>query len=166
MTNFSTLPNLFLVSRKVTFLLNQWIVQTISNGRWSKGGRPETGKWDKDQLLYPTHCSNGKITTIYKKKGSRFDLENDRGIFGLSVFKKIIDKLIYHEKYPLLDENMSDSNIGARRKKNIKTNLFIVYGVIIGCCKNNWCFKFYNFGLLFHTENERYPFSLLNVWQF
>ena len=70
------------------------------------------------------------ITTIYKKKGSKHELENDRGIFGLSLFKKIIDKLIYKEKYPLIDEQMSDSNIGARQKKNIRNHLFIVNGVI------------------------------------
>ena len=57
-------------------------------------------------------------------------MDNDRGIFGLSVFNKIIDKLIYIEKYPLLDQNMSDSNIGARKKKNIKNHLFIVHGII------------------------------------
>ena len=39
-------------------------------------------------------------------------MENDRGMFGFSVFKNII----YIEKYPLLDENMSDYNIGARKK--------------------------------------------------
>ena len=50
------------------------------------------------------------ITTIYKKKGSKHNLEKDRGVFGLSVFKKIIDKLIYQEIYPLVDEGMSDSN--------------------------------------------------------
>ena len=42
----------------------------------------------------------------------------------------MIDKLVYKEKYPLLDENMSDSNIVARRKKNINNHLFIVHGVI------------------------------------
>ena len=70
------------------------------------------------------------ITTIYKKKGSRFYLENDRGIFGLSLYRKIIDKLIYQEKYPQLDSNMSDCNIGARRKKNINNHLFIIHGII------------------------------------
>ena len=70
------------------------------------------------------------ITTIYKKKGSRNLLENDRGIFTLSVYRKIIDRLVYREKYPLIDEKMSDSNIGARRNKNIKNHLFIVYAVI------------------------------------
>ena len=42
----------------------------------------------------------------------------------------ILDSLIYQEKYPLVDENMSDSNTGARKDKNIRNHLFIVYGVI------------------------------------
>ena len=29
-----------------------------------------------------------------------------------------------------IDENMSDSNIGARRNRNIKNHLFIIYGII------------------------------------
>ena len=70
------------------------------------------------------------ITTIFKLKGSRHELDNDRGIFGQSVFKRIIDKLIYQEKYPLLDKGMTDSNIGARKRRNIKNHLFIIYGII------------------------------------
>ena len=51
--------------------------------------------------------------------------------------KKIIDKIIYIEKYPLLDENMSDSNIGARKKKNIRNHLFIVHEVINSVLQGN-----------------------------
>ena len=57
-------------------------------------------------------------------------MENDRGIFSLSIFRKIIDRLIYKEKYPLIDSGMTDSNIGARHNKNIKNHLFVVYAVI------------------------------------
>ena len=70
------------------------------------------------------------ITTIYKSKGLRHDLESDRVIFGLSVFRKIMDGLTYQKKYPLIDEHMSDSNIGARKKKNIRNHLFIIHGII------------------------------------
>ena len=84
----------------------------------------------KAEYFVPFNMQMSNITTIYKKKGSKHDLENDRGIFGLSVFKKIIDKLIYQEKYPLIDQCMSDSNIGARRNKNIKNHLFIIYAII------------------------------------
>ena len=45
------------------------------------------------------------------------------------MFKKIIERLIYKEKYPLIDAGMSDSNIGAIKKKNIKNLLLLVYGV-------------------------------------
>ena len=30
-----------------------------------------------------------------------------------------------------------------------------------GCCKKNWCFEFYNFGLNFLKQNERCPFLFL-----
>ena len=61
---------------------------------------------------------------------TRYDLENDRGIFILTVLRKILDKLIYKEKYPGIESNMSDSNIGARRGKNIKNHLFVLYGIM------------------------------------
>ena len=84
----------------------------------------------KEEYFIPPNLEMSNITTIYKRKGSKHDLENDCGIFGLSVFKKIIDKLIYQEKYPLLDEFMTESNIGARKKRNIKNHLFIIHGII------------------------------------
>ena len=55
---------------------------------------------------------------------------NDRGIFILPVLRKILDKLTYNDKYPELDIAMSDSNIGARKNKNIRNHLFIIHGVI------------------------------------
>ena len=91
----------------------------------------------KREFYFPPEVLYSNITSIYKRKGSRLDMNNDRGIFGLSVFKKIIDKIIYIEKYPLLDENMSDSNIGARKKKNIKNHLFIVHGIINSVVQGN-----------------------------
>ena len=57
-------------------------------------------------------------------------MKNDRGIFGLPVLRNIIDKMIYEDKYDDIDASMSNSNIGARRKKNIRNHLFIIYGII------------------------------------
>ena len=57
-------------------------------------------------------------------------MNNDRGIFILNVTLKIFDKLVYNDKYPHIDEGMSDSNIGSRKDKNIKNHLFVVYGII------------------------------------
>ena len=84
----------------------------------------------KSQLFVPYNMQLSNITTIFKNRGSRLCLENDRGIFTLTVLRKIMDKLTYLDKYPELDINMSDSNIGARRNKNIRNHLFIIYGVI------------------------------------
>ena len=79
----------------------------------------------KAHYYVPPIMQLSNITTIHKKVLSKHSLESDRGIFSLSVFKKIIDWLIYQEKYPLLDQSMTDSNIGSRRGKNIKNHLFI-----------------------------------------
>ena len=70
------------------------------------------------------------ISSIFKNKGSRMELSSDRGIFTLGILRKILDKLAYFDKYSDLEQNMSDSNIGARKKKNVRNHLFILYGVI------------------------------------
>ena len=88
-------------------------------------------------LYIPEFMQVSNITSIFKKKGSRMELSNDRGIFILSVLRKILDKLIYIDKYPELEKHMSDSNIGARKHKNVRNHLFIVYGVIQSVLKEN-----------------------------
>ena len=71
----------------------------------------------KREYYVPEKMQMANITTIYKKKGSKKLLDNDRGIFTLSIYRKIIDRLVYQEKYPLIDNKMSDTNIGARKDK-------------------------------------------------
>ena len=83
----------------------------------------------KSHQYVPIFINLSNITTIFKR-GSRFDLNNDRGIFILTVLKKILDKLIYSDFCVDIDRNMSDSNIGARRRRNIKDHLFIIHGII------------------------------------
>ena len=43
------------------------------------------------EYFIPSNLQMSNITTIYKKKGSKHDLDNGRGILSFSVFKKIID---------------------------------------------------------------------------
>ena len=78
----------------------------------------------------PDFMTLSNITSLYKNKGSRLCLENDRGIFIQTTLKKILDKLIYMDHYPSVDKCMSDSNIGARKGKNVRDHLFILYAVI------------------------------------
>ena len=84
----------------------------------------------KNEICTPDALKLTNISTIYKNKGSRFDLVNDRGIFNMVIFRKILDKLIYNDLYASIDSNMSDSNVGGRKGRNIRNHLFIVYGII------------------------------------
>ena len=81
-------------------------------------------------FFIPEYMEYSDISSIFKNKGSRQDLKNDRGIFILAVLRKILDKLINLDKYPDLDLSMSDSNIGARKNKNVRNHLFVVYGIV------------------------------------
>ena len=87
----------------------------------------------KSSFYVPKIMQLSNITTIQKKNKPKHNLESDRGIFTQSVFKKIVDRLIYQEKYPLIDKSMTDSNIGSRKRRNIKNHLFIIY--------NTWDYK-------------------------
>ena len=71
-----------------------------------------------------------KITSIYKNKGEKNDLSNDRGVHSVTKFRAIIDKLLYKDKYPEIDRNMSECNVGGRKNRSIRDNLFILYAVI------------------------------------
>ena len=84
----------------------------------------------KTEQNLPKFLQFANMTTIWKKKGSRQDLNNDRGIFVVSVMRMILDSLLYQDKYPVLDKNMSCSNIGARKDRNVRDHLFVVNGII------------------------------------
>ena len=62
------------------------------------------------------------IKTIWKRKAYRMKLQNDIGIFVLTIFR-----MNYDDYFPYLEENMSLSNIGAMKKKNI---INLLYGII------------------------------------
>ena len=84
----------------------------------------------KDEIKIPEILEFVNIISIYKGKGKKSELKNDRGIFIINIFRSILMKLIYNNEYPKVDSSMSDSNIGARREKNIRNHLFIINGVI------------------------------------
>ena len=69
------------------------------------------------------------VTTVYKK-GSRLLLKNERGIFRVAILRFILMRLLYNTKYPQIDKNMSDCQMGARKKKGCNNNIFIINGII------------------------------------
>ena len=84
----------------------------------------------KENQSIPKYMDLSNITTIFKQNGSKLSLDSERGIFILTSFKRILDKLIYFDKFSDIDKNMSDSNIGSRKDRNIKNHLFMIYGII------------------------------------
>ena len=70
------------------------------------------------------------ISAIYKGKGEFTNLESERGIFIVNIVRYIFMKMIYADKYDVIDKSMSDSNIGARKKKNIRNHIFVVNSVL------------------------------------
>ena len=91
----------------------------------------------KEECQLPAFLELANITSIYKRKGSKLDLNNDRGIFTVTCLRTILDKLLYNDFYDEIDSNLSDSNVGGRKKRNIRDNLFIVYGIINNAIQNN-----------------------------
>ena len=84
----------------------------------------------KNECLIPDFVRLTSITSIFKQKGSVLDLNMYRGIFNVSKVRSLIDKLMLNDHYDDIEEQMSDSNVGARKRRNIRDNLFVVYSVI------------------------------------
>ena len=80
----------------------------------------------KIEQLFPEVLELCDISSIYKRRGSRNSFDNYRGIFRVSIFRTILDRLIYNDEYEVIDSNLSDSNVGARKSKNIRDNIFVI----------------------------------------
>ena len=60
----------------------------------------------KKAQVFPKVFCFADILSIYKGKGD----------------KTIFDKLLYNDKYETIDSNLTDSNVGARKSRNIRDN--------------------------------------------
>ena len=83
----------------------------------------------KEEQIIPIFMNYANVTTV-PKKGSKLLLENERGIFRVSVLRSILMRLIYNEKYEEIDGNMSDYQMGARKNKGCRNNIFLINGII------------------------------------
>ena len=79
----------------------------------------------KEKKEYPTALQNCNISTIYKKK-SRNDFQNYRGIFRISVIRSILDRLIYEDCYEVIDSNLTDGNVGCRKNRSSRDNIYVI----------------------------------------
>ena len=108
----------------------------------------------KIQQIVHIFLNTANVTTI-KKKGSVLNLENQRGIFRLSVIRNIMMRLLYNRKYPVIDENMSNCNIGGRKGRGCRDNIFLINGIIHEVLssknKNPVTFQVYDYTQMFDT---------------
>ena len=51
-------------------------------------------------------------------------------MFRTSVFRNILDKLIFNDAYEILDKNLTDSNVGGRKRRNIRDNIYVINAVM------------------------------------
>ena len=65
----------------------------------------------------------------YKLKGNKSDFNSYRGIFRVPIFRTILDRLIYNDQYEVIDEALSDSNVGARKNRNVRDNIFVLNAI-------------------------------------
>ena len=82
---------------------------------------------------YPEAMQLCNVTSIYKNKGDRNDFDSHRGVFRTTVLRNIMDRLIYIDEYQNVDENLTDCNVGCRKKRNIRDNLFVINSISNAC---------------------------------
>jgi hypothetical protein len=53
-----------------------------------------------------------------------------KNITKVSIFRAILDRLIYNDEYENIDSSLTDSNVGARKLRNIRDNIFVLTAII------------------------------------
>jgi hypothetical protein len=83
----------------------------------------------KEELVFPDPMTMCNVTNLYKNKGSKQSFDSYRGIFRTPVLRNIFDKLLYEDEYEYIDEQLTDCNVGSRRRRNVRDNLFVMNAV-------------------------------------
>ena len=54
-------------------------------------------------------------------------------MFSVTILRSILDRLIYNDEYA----NLTDSNVGARKDRNIRDNIFVLNAISNSVIKGN-----------------------------
>ena len=84
----------------------------------------------KEDQIIPNCMKLCNITNLYKNKGPRNVFNSYRGIFRVTVLRNILDRLIYNDTYQTIEDNLTDCNVGSRKGRNVRDNLFVINAVI------------------------------------
>ena len=91
----------------------------------------------KSEQIFPKALEFCNISSIWKQKGPRNDFESYRGIFRVTIFRNILDRLIYNDEYQNIDAKLSDCNVGGRKGRNIRDNIFALNAIMNARKKQN-----------------------------
>ena len=83
----------------------------------------------KDQQKLPEAFKMCDVTSIFKK-GRRSEFTNCRGIFRVIIFRGILDRFMFNDIYPEVDSNLSDANVGSRKGRNVRDNIFFLHVIM------------------------------------
>ena len=89
----------------------------------------------KDEQTYPKAMELCNVSPIWKQKGPRNKFSSYRDIFRVTILRSILDKLIYNDEYQKLDKSLTDCNVGGRKFRNIRDNIFAL-NAILNSAKN------------------------------
>ena len=67
----------------------------------------------KERQRIPEFFKLANVTAIYKGQGDMNDILNKRGVFIVTIYRSILMKLINRDISDIVENNMSDSQIGS-----------------------------------------------------
>ena len=83
----------------------------------------------KEDTIVPECMQTANITMLHKKK-NKLDLNIWRGIFVTSVIRTILMKMLHDRAYDIVAQNMTDSQIGAQKKKSVRNHMFVLNAIM------------------------------------
>ena len=95
----------------------------------------------KEKSYIPPCFKVANITMLHKKK-NKLDLTNWRGIFVTSVLRTILMKMVHNRTYEIVAQNMTDSQIRARKQKSVRNHVFVlnsIFSDVLSSGKKNSC---------------------------
>ena len=79
--------------------------------------------------MYPEALEIANISVIYKNKGPKNEFESYRGIFRVPILRTILDRIIYNDEYDTIEDALTDSNVDARRGRNVRDDIFTLNAI-------------------------------------
>ena len=78
----------------------------------------------------PLEWQTMKIKSIYKNKGSRKQMKNQRGLFITNILSKLMEKILYNRNVQVLRNGISEYQCGSMKNRGTADHLFTLQAII------------------------------------